>query len=141
MRNYLIFSSFSDVSAQVELFIVEVLVVQDVAELIHVAVDDEVHGVGQVEESCSLLILGRPLLLGWWTASSQLRVDLLYPGIVKNISVGNTGSRNVTKTNLYGTSLVTVLGLPHSPDSPVERRKLEVKVEIGVSFNFWSTRM
>ena len=48
MRNYLIFSSFSDVSAQVELFIVEVLVVQDVAELVHVAVDDEVHGVGQV---------------------------------------------------------------------------------------------
>ena len=141
MRNYLIFASFSDVSAQVELFIVEVLVVQDVAELVHVAVDDEVHGVGQVEESCSLLILGRPLLLGWWTASSQLRVDLLYPGIVKNILVGNTGSSNVTKTNLYGTSLVTVLGFPHSPDSPVERRKLEVKVEIGVSFNFWSTRM
>ena len=83
MRNYLIFPSFSDVSAQVELFIVEVLVVQDVAELVHVAVDDEVHGVGQVEEPRSLLILGRPLLLGWWTASSQLRVDLLYPGIVK----------------------------------------------------------
>ena len=48
--------------------------------------------------------------------------------------------KELRSTHLYGTSLVTVLGLPHSPDSPVERRKLEVKVDIGVCINFWSTK-
>ena len=67
MRNYLIFSSFPDVSAQVELFIVEVLVVENVTELVHVAVDDEVHRVGQIVEPGRLLVLGRPLLPSGWT--------------------------------------------------------------------------
>ena len=71
MRNYLIFASFSDISAQVELFIVEGLVVKNVTELIHVAVDDEVHRVRQIVEPSGLLVLSCSLLSGGW-AGSQL---------------------------------------------------------------------
>ena len=54
---YLIFSSFSDVATKVELIIVEVRVVQDVRELLHVAVDDVVHRVGKAVVFGHLLVL------------------------------------------------------------------------------------
>ena len=58
---YLIFSSFSDVATKVKLIIVELRIVQDVRELLHVAVDDVVHRVGKVVVFGHLLVLGLSL--------------------------------------------------------------------------------
>ena len=45
---YLVLSSFSNVSNQIELLVIQALVVEDVIEVIHAAVDDVVYGVGDV---------------------------------------------------------------------------------------------
>ena len=45
---YLVLSSFSNVSHKIELLVIQVLVVEDVIEVVHAAVDDEVHGVWNV---------------------------------------------------------------------------------------------
>ena len=60
---YLVLSSFSNVSHQIELLVIQVLVVEDVIEVVHAAVDDEVHSVWNVLGQDSFLVSRRSLLL------------------------------------------------------------------------------
>ena len=66
---YLVLSSFSNVSNQIELLVVQVLVVEDVIEVVHAAVDDVVHGVGDVLGQDGFLVSRWSLPLDGFSAS------------------------------------------------------------------------
>ena len=66
---YLVLSSFSNVSNQIELLVVQVLVVEDVIEVVHAAVDDVVHGVGDVLGQDGFLVSRWSLLLDGFSAA------------------------------------------------------------------------